>query len=123
MLTRGELSAALVAASAAVTIEPLRESAQRTLIRIHLRDGNYHAALRDYGDFRYRLQRELGIAPSAQMLALVRPLLRNRAQPPGEPDPLAAAEPTRLRNEAAPPTHRRARSFTRGPNLRPVPSG
>jgi DNA-binding SARP family transcriptional activator len=123
LLARGELSAALVAASAAVTIEPLRESAQRTLIRIHLRDGNYHAALRDYGDFRFRLQRELGIAPSAQMLALVRPLLRHRAEPAGEPDTLTAVEQTRLRNEAAPPSRRRGRSFTRGPNLQPVRSG
>jgi DNA-binding SARP family transcriptional activator len=81
MLTRGQLTAAFIAASAAVTIEPLRESAQRTLIRIHLHNGNYHAALRDYREFRLRLRRELGIAPSSQMLALVRALRRDAAPP------------------------------------------
>jgi DNA-binding SARP family transcriptional activator len=124
MLARGELSAALMIASAAVTIEPLRESAQRTLIRIHLRDGNYHSALGDYSDFRYRLQRELGIAPSAQMLALVRPLLQHRPQPAGEPETSAGAEQTRLRAETPPARRRRARarSFPRSANLQPVPS-
>ena len=124
MLARGELSAALMVASAAVTIEPLRESAQRTLIRIHLRDGNYHSALRDYSDFRYRLQRELGIAPSAQMLALVRPLLQHRPQPAAEPETSAVAEQTRLRAEALPAGRRsaRARNFPRNANLQPVPS-
>jgi DNA-binding SARP family transcriptional activator len=78
MLERGDVAAALVAASAALAIEPLRESAQRMLIRIHIHDGNYHAALRDYDDFRSRMLRELGIAPSGQMLALVNPILRLR---------------------------------------------
>jgi DNA-binding SARP family transcriptional activator len=124
MLARGELSAALMVASAAVTIEPLRESAQRTLIRIHLRDGNYHSALRDYSDFRYRLQRELSIAPSAQMLALVRPLLQHRPQPAAEPETSAGAEQTRLRAETPPAGRRRARArgFPRSANLQPVPS-
>ena len=78
MLERGDVATALVAASAALAIEPLRESAQRMLIRIHIHDGNYYAALRDYHDFRSRMLRELGIAPSGQMLALVSPILRSR---------------------------------------------
>jgi DNA-binding SARP family transcriptional activator len=78
MLKQGDSAAALVAASAAVAIEPLRESAQRMLIRVHIHDGNYAAALRDYHDFHSRMLRELGIAPSDQMRALVSPLLRPR---------------------------------------------
>lgn len=78
MIERGNIAAALVTASAAVAMEPLRESAQRLLIRVHLRDGNYHAAVRDYSEFSSRLQRELGIAPSVQMQTLVRPLLEWR---------------------------------------------
>jgi DNA-binding SARP family transcriptional activator len=78
LIERGDTAAALIAASEAVAIEPLRESAQRVLIRIHLHDGNFHAALRDYRIFHSRIQRELGIAPSGQMQALVRPLLRRR---------------------------------------------
>ena len=78
LIERGDTAAALIAASEAVAIEPLRESAQRVLIRIHLHNGNYHAALRDYRAFHSRIQRELGIAPSGQLEALVRPLLRRR---------------------------------------------
>jgi DNA-binding SARP family transcriptional activator len=78
MLKQGDIAAALVAASAAVAIEPLRESAQRMVIRVHIHDGNYFAALRDYHDFRSRMLRELGIAPSDQMQALINPVLRLR---------------------------------------------
>jgi DNA-binding SARP family transcriptional activator len=78
LLKQGDIAAALVAASAAVAIEPLRESAQRMLIRVHIHDGNYYAALRDYHDFHTRMLRELGIAPSDQMRALISPILRLR---------------------------------------------
>jgi DNA-binding SARP family transcriptional activator len=78
LLKQGDVAAALVAASAAVAIEPLRESAQRMLIRVHIHDGNYYAAIRDYHDFHSRMLRELGIAPSDQMQALVNPILRLR---------------------------------------------
>jgi hypothetical protein len=50
------------------------------LIRVHIHDGNYYAALRDYDDFHSRMLRELGIAPSDQMRALVNPVLRLRAK-------------------------------------------
>jgi DNA-binding SARP family transcriptional activator len=80
MLKQGDIAAALVAASAAVAVEPLRESAQRMLIRVHIHDGNYYAALRDYDDFHSRMLRELGIAPSDQMRALVNPILLLRAK-------------------------------------------
>lgn len=78
----GEFSTALAAASAAVAIEPLRESAQRTLIRTHIRDGNYHSALHAYQAFRARVRSELGVPPSRQLENLVRPLLDGRAAVP-----------------------------------------
>ncbi len=79
----GEQSAALVAATAAVAIEPLRESAQRALIRTQLRAGNYHDALQGYQAFRARLMAELGVAPSSRMDALMGPLLdRQRTRAP-----------------------------------------
>ena len=89
LIERGDTAAALIAASEAVAIEPLRESAQRVLIRVHLHDGNYHAALRDYHAFQSRIQRELGIAPSGQIQALMRPILHRRqatASPVGTVD-------------------------------------
>jgi DNA-binding SARP family transcriptional activator len=56
----------------------LRESAQRAVVRIHLSNGNFHEAIRTYRAFARRLVRELGIRPSEQMDALVRPLLDRR---------------------------------------------
>jgi DNA-binding SARP family transcriptional activator len=74
MMDCGQVITALTAALAATAIEPLRESAQRAVIRIHMANGNYHAALRQYLTFRSQLQRELGIGPSVQMERLVGPL-------------------------------------------------
>jgi DNA-binding SARP family transcriptional activator len=75
LVDRGETSAALVAASTAVAIEPLHEAATRALIRAHIEDGDYPGALRDYEAYRSRVQAELGLRPSARLQGLVRPLL------------------------------------------------
>jgi DNA-binding SARP family transcriptional activator len=63
------------AALAAVQTDPLRESAHRTLVELHIADGNPAAALRQYADYRTRLRHELGLAPSPQMHELVQHLL------------------------------------------------
>ncbi|WP_448071014.1 AfsR/SARP family transcriptional regulator [Georgenia yuyongxinii] len=55
LLDRGQLDGALQAAMDAVSLEPLRESAHRALIRVHLRDGNHVEAVRVYRAFRERL--------------------------------------------------------------------
>jgi DNA-binding SARP family transcriptional activator len=74
LLERGELDEALQAAMGAVHLEPLRESAHRALIRVHLRDGNHVEAVRVYRVFRERLSEELGISVSNQIVELIRPL-------------------------------------------------
>jgi DNA-binding SARP family transcriptional activator len=56
---------------AVATVEPLRESAHRILIRIHLAEGNRGAALAQYHRFRALLHDELGLEPSPEMHALV----------------------------------------------------
>jgi DNA-binding SARP family transcriptional activator len=56
---------------AAVRGEPLRESAHRAVINVHLAEGNRAQALGEYHRFRDRLERELGLAPSARMDELV----------------------------------------------------
>jgi len=55
----------------AVTAEPLRESAQALLLRGHLAAGNRAAARAGYDAFRALLAEELGVAPSAELSALV----------------------------------------------------
>lgn len=64
------------AALAAVQTDPLRESAHRTLVELHLADGNPAQAVRQYQSYRRQLLAELGLEPSAHIHELVRPLLR-----------------------------------------------
>ncbi len=66
---------AILAACEALRLDPLRESAARTLIEVHLAEGNQAQAARSYIDFRQRLRAALGIEPSEAMRALVTPLL------------------------------------------------
>lgn len=57
---------------AAVRDEPLRESAHRALIHMHLAEGNRAEAVRQYEFFARRLRRQLGAEPSAELYELVR---------------------------------------------------
>lgn len=75
---------ALQAAYAAVHAEPLRESAHRTVVRVHLAEGNLAEALRAYERFHALLADELGVAPSEHMTRLVHALRRPR---PAVPEP------------------------------------
>lgn len=65
---------ALEAGHAAVRCEPLRESAQRTIVKIHIAEGNMVEARRQYDLYRTMLKRELGLPPSPQMEDLVAPI-------------------------------------------------
>lgn len=63
----GELGRALEAALSAVRTEPLRESAHRVLVRVHLAEGNRNEALRQYELCRRLLRERLGVEPSSQL--------------------------------------------------------
>jgi DNA-binding SARP family transcriptional activator len=84
----GDYPAALDAALAAVQCEPLRESAHRAVLAVHLAEGNHAEALRGYQVFRRLLSVELGIPPTEAIRAMVTPLLGRpieRARPAGAP--------------------------------------
>jgi DNA-binding SARP family transcriptional activator len=66
---------ALKAALAAVAVEPVRETAHRIIIEVHVDEGNTGSALRHYQRYRTLLQRELGVAPSPRMTQLANELL------------------------------------------------
>jgi DNA-binding SARP family transcriptional activator len=68
----GRFASALDAGLAAVAAEPLRESAHRALIKVHLVEGNRAEAVRQYELYRRLLSEQLGLAPSRQMVELVR---------------------------------------------------
>jgi DNA-binding SARP family transcriptional activator len=70
----GRYGDALQAAYAAVRAEPLRESAHRTVVRVHLAEGNAAEALRAFEQFRALLADELGVPPSDHMVRLVHAL-------------------------------------------------
>lgn len=62
---------AIGAVLAAIRAEPLRESAHRTLIEIHIAEGNSSEAIRQYHRYSRLLNEELQIAPSPQMTDLM----------------------------------------------------
>ena len=69
----GNHAAALDAALSAVAVEPLRESAHRVVVQVHLAEGNVGEALRQYEICRRLLDEGLGIRPSAALSAMVFP--------------------------------------------------
>jgi DNA-binding SARP family transcriptional activator len=62
---------AIEAGLEAARVEPLRESAQRAIIRVHLAEGNRSEALQHYLSYRKMLHDELGLEPSPEMSALI----------------------------------------------------
>ncbi len=71
----GRYDDALTAGLGAVRSEPLRESAHRRVIEVHLAEDNQAEALRQYDHYRRLLAAELGLAPSPRIRRLVGPLL------------------------------------------------
>ncbi|PRY69901.1 HxlR family transcriptional regulator [Glaciihabitans tibetensis] len=68
---QGRLAEAAAAARAAMKVEPLRESAHATLIRVHLAEGNQSEALRVFERYRLLLITTLGLEPTERLSALV----------------------------------------------------
>lgn len=64
-------AAALDAALAALDADPLRESAHRSVIGVHLAEDNMGAAIRQYEQCRALLWTELGVAPSQALRSLM----------------------------------------------------
>jgi DNA-binding SARP family transcriptional activator len=63
----GRFADAIEAAMLATSAEPLRESAQRALIKAHIAEGNLTEARRSYYAYHDLVHRELGVAPSADL--------------------------------------------------------
>jgi SARP family transcriptional regulator, regulator of embCAB operon len=62
---------ATAAALAAVRIEPLRETARATVIRVHRAEGNPSEALREFRRYTALLDAELGLEPTPRLRDLV----------------------------------------------------
>jgi SARP family transcriptional regulator, regulator of embCAB operon len=70
----GRWGEAVVAASAAVRADPLRESGRAALIQVHLAHGNQSEAVREFARYRELLATELGLAPTPRLHQLIRSL-------------------------------------------------
>jgi DNA-binding SARP family transcriptional activator len=68
----GRYAQAAEAGLAAVSFEPLRESAHRVVIEAHLAEGNAADAIRQYELFERLLSGKLGLRPSQRMQELMR---------------------------------------------------
>ena len=79
----GRYAEAVEAAMTAVSADPLRESAQRTLIEAHLADGNWSEGHRGFLAYRDVLRRELDAEPSADLISLLRTTRRPMSYAPG----------------------------------------
>jgi predicted ATPase/DNA-binding SARP family transcriptional activator len=90
---RGEHADAIAMAQRLLEIDPLRESAQRDLMRLLAISGQRSAALAQFERCRRVLREELGIAPEAETLALFKLIgdgtLSGLARPPLPALPLA----------------------------------
>ena len=71
----GDMFDALDAAHRAHEVEPLRDEIVCLLLQLDLSQGNAAAALRTYPRFKRHLSEECGAAPSAEMEALMAPVL------------------------------------------------
>jgi DNA-binding SARP family transcriptional activator len=66
----GFYSEAIEAGTTAVRLAPLRESAHRSVIEVHLAEGNYAEAVRQYDAFRALLFDAFGVEPSPNLTEL-----------------------------------------------------
>lgn len=97
----GRLDAAMLAATRLVGLDPLREDAHRSLMRLQARQGRPAEAMRQYRTLRRTLAEELGVSPDPATEALYRQIAhgRHRAADLRTPEPdksehgLAPSEP------------------------------
>jgi DNA-binding SARP family transcriptional activator len=71
LTAEARFSEAAQAGLAAIACDPLRESAHRALIHLHVAEGNAAEAVRRYEEYARLLERKLGLAPSKLMDDLV----------------------------------------------------
>ena len=98
----GDLDAALHRTREQVTLDPLSEEAQRELVRRLAATGDRTGALSAYQAYGARLQRELGLAPSAGIRELVEGVRQGESVPAEAHSPPAPLPPMLARTESGP---------------------
>lgn len=77
LVETGRWYEALQVGLAATSTEPLRESAHRMLVQVHLRQGNIAEAVRQYRSYADLLRAELNVRPSQGLRDLLAPFVRD----------------------------------------------
>ena len=75
----GDTERCVETAARLLTLDPLRESAYRILMRAYAEQGRSASALKQFGTCRETLRRELGVEPEAATVALYRSIQKQRA--------------------------------------------
>lgn len=104
LLRRARFGEALEAGMRAVYGDPLRESARRRVIAVHLAEDNLVEALQHYREFAAVLREEIGVEPSVELRAqLDRAILDRGGRPPrpSQPRPRQPSTPDRRRPGAS----------------------
>lgn len=83
-LERDNWSEAVVWAKRLLELDPLMEHAHRALMQCHFLTGNRAMAIRQYGDCKAILARELAVEPSEETTRMYRGLLSVQVTPPSE---------------------------------------
>ena len=81
LIDQGRMAEAIQIGLRGIAMDPLRESAHRTVMIAHLAEGNVADALNQYHRFVDLMMRELGLRPSERICALVSQWLPKEAQP------------------------------------------
>jgi DNA-binding SARP family transcriptional activator len=76
LIDQSRFGPAVLAGLAAVSREPLRESAYRVLMKAYLAEGNTYEAMRTYDQYAAVAARELGICPTPQMSSMLNHVAR-----------------------------------------------
>lgn len=100
----GDIDLAIQTAARLLALDPLREAAHRSLMRLYARQGRRAAALRQYQVCVDLLRRELGVDPEQETQRAYQELLTPRALMPktGRSDSLARGAPLSLRKSSVP---------------------
>lgn len=88
---RREINSALIHAQQLLQADPLHESTYRTLMRLHVQNGDRARALRVYHACTTALRQELGVEAGPETQATYQRLLNMEVMPASQPTPIATA--------------------------------
>src|SRR5262249_20331082 len=87
------LESAITVATRLLALDPLRESAHRSLMELYGKQGRYAAALRQFRICAETLKKELGVGPDAVTVAVYREIRQQRYRPQNDAASSSRPEP------------------------------